>query len=140
MGRHVSLLFCSFKKNFRQYYSFSISEDITPPEISGCPDKILVAFGDENTDVEVQVFFIPPTATDPSGIRRVTSNVGQDDRVSVRIGGATYAEYSFTDNADNVAWCVFPVFANGKLIFNIMRSSIKPSIGINFSPQIVISF
>ena len=101
--------------------------DITPPEISGCVGIFdtfhCAAFQNEITDCEreVQVSFTPPTATDPSGIRRVTSHVGQDGRVSVPVDGATYVEYSFTDNADNVAWCVFAVYAYGKCLDIILE-------------------
>ena len=79
--------------------------DVTPPEVSNCPEDRTseVPFGTQS----LVVTWIEPTATDDSGeTPRVTSTRQPGDTFPVGVSRVTY---TYTDGSGNQAACVFTV-------------------------------
>ncbi len=88
----------------------SAATDTEQPVITGCPNDIQVQAPDGLTSTVVT--WIEPTATDNSGI--------EPTRVRTRVPGSSFSigttevQYTFSDQAGNVALCTFDVIVTRK--------------------------
>ncbi|XP_072051832.1 uncharacterized protein [Amphiura filiformis] len=82
--------------------------DITPPVISDCPTDISVDLPNGVTNSIVS--WIEPTATDNSGVAPSVSRTHVP--MTSFNAGLTEVTYTYTDQAENIATCVFTVTLN----------------------------
>ena len=97
-----------------------MSQDTTPPIITGCPDSPIynIPFGTTSRIVS----WIEPRATDDSGVAPTTDQTrSPPDSFSI---GVTTVTYVFRDQAGNSATCSFSVTI-GRCTFTIKYDKIK---------------
>ncbi|XP_072051694.1 uncharacterized protein [Amphiura filiformis] len=88
---------------------FSINNDVTPPEITGCPTNNIVVMV-SSSETGATATWTEPTATDNTGSNpTATSTHLPGTRFPV---GTTRVTYTFTDTSRNAVTCSFNVVVN----------------------------
>lgn len=86
--------------------------DVTPPSVQGCP----ASFSDKTDSLQKQVTWTPPTITDNVGVASVLSN--RQPGFEMQTYTSITIQYTASDAAGNVAYCIFNITVEGILFCN----------------------
>ena len=101
------ILSCAALQQEIAFFSFSfLLVDILPPVISNCPASFTVNVPANNGGIDVEVAWVPPTATDNSGTT-IPVLISHQPGDSFLIGQTTTVLYIYADNAGHRSQCRF---------------------------------